>query len=769
MKTHHRTAHDRIRLLVAAACLAVLAGILVACGTTTSDEQRQDPPGDGAAVISGTITYGTSTPTAAQDAGQDAVSGTGWVAVGPAAGGSFRLSPQAALAPFVPGEVLVKFAGDAPRVAPGGSAPPATMEAGGLRLDRVRSLGLEAAALYRAASRDRASTIQLVEALNARPDVLWAQPNFLMEPLRTPTDALYPRMWHYRQIGLEDAWDVTTGSRDVVVAVIDTGILPSHFDAPRNLMSGYDFVSNLENGDGDGRDHDPTDLGPFAETNYHGSHVAGTIAAATNNDVDGDGGADGIAGVSWRASVLPIRVLAPVGTLADIVDAIVWAVGDPVPGVPDNLDAARVVNLSLGGRARCSDTPAYQDAINRATAAGASVVVAAGNAGIDASRFVPASCNGVITVGASTIRDERARYSNWGPSVDLMAPGGDVGRDRDGNGEPDGVLSLSRADASGEHVYTYLEGTSMAAPHVSGVIALMLSVAPELQPAEVRDILLQTAAPYSDAQCDTGGSGEPLSRHDCGAGRLDAAAAVRAANEDEPAPPPPPAPDTGVLEFEPERVAFGTDSDAESLRLVNTGSSSVSWELLHAIEDPANPAPLTDALFSAAPLEGTLSPGASRTITIQIDRSELETPGAYRAEFAFDTDGDPGTAEAFLPVTFVIDEEGGAAGLSGPIVVEAILESTGELSGATSSDDLIREYSLTVETGSNFVYAWADETANGVIDPGDWFGAFDNYVLVQEGEEASGVDFAVNLVQSASAVEEALPPGITIEAIEARR
>ena len=780
---------DALRTLYMALLALAAVALLAACGSTGSDgpPETERPEDIEGASIAGTIRFGTSgaaeggqatgaVPTdgtrATADvapAGNEHLVGDGRVPV--RSGRSGTLSPLGEHAPFVQGDVIVRFATGADAA---DGAVPVRLEAAGVHLERVRPLGLQSTALYQAVGANRAETLDLVRALSARADVVWAQPNFLVEMTRKPGDALYPRMWHYPQIELEAAWEVTTGSSDVVVAVIDTGILADHFDAPRNLMSGYDFVSNIENGDGDGRDHDPRDLGPFGVTVYHGTHVAGTVAAAAGNDIDGDGSADGIAGVSWRASVLPIRVLAPIGTLADIVDAILWAVGEPVPGVPNNIDPAQVVNLSLGGQGRCSDTPAYQDAINVANAAGASVVVAAGNAGIRASGYVPASCNGVITVGASTLLNERAHYSNWGPEIEVMAPGGDLRRDADGNSQPDGVLSLSYDDGADEYVYRYFEGTSMAAPHVAGVVALMLSVNPDLTPDDVRDILTNTAVPYSSAQCDAEDPEVALASGDCGAGRIDAAAAVDAAADATPAPPPAPdpdpepAPDPGMLSFDPDRVSLGAHASAEAVTLANVGDSPLAWELLYADEDAGNPAPLTDELFSATPLEGTLSPGQSRTMTIGIDRSELATAGAYSVDFAFDTDGDATTVEAFLPVTFII-EGAQSEEPSGPMVVEAVLEDTGALSGATASSGIIRQYALEVEPGPNFVYAWADENDNGVIDPGDWFGAFDNYVLVQASEANDGVDFSIHLVQSTSDVEDALPPGMSIRDIEARR
>ena len=216
-------------------------------------------------------------------------------------------------------------------------------------------------------------------------------------------------------------------------AVIDSGVLPGHPDLAPKLLPGYDFVEADFSGDGDGRDGDPTDPGG----SFHGSHVAGTAAAATNNGV-------GVAGVSWGARLLPVRVLgveAGAGTLADAIDGILWSVGASVPGVPRNPNPADVLNLSLGGPFLCSQAQGFQEAFYRAAAAGASVVVAAGNDNDDASYFTPSSCGGVLVVGATTFRNERAPYSNFGARLDVMAPGGNLNEDADGDGFPDGVLS----------------------------------------------------------------------------------------------------------------------------------------------------------------------------------------------------------------------------------------------------------------------------------------------------------------------------------------
>jgi serine protease len=442
---------------------------------------------------------------------------------------------------FVPGEIIVKHKpGTVARfsveqVHPLGVEPTERTTSGGETVYRIPSGNM--AALTPEAQHDR--TMSAVSAMQAMPDVLYAQPNYIYRIQdTTPNDTRYGEQWHYFKngpkaantapggIGLPIAWDKTRGSASVVVAVIDTGILPNHPDivGSPNLLHGYDMVSDpFMANDGDGRDSDPTDPGDAINTgecgggwppspqpnSWHGTHVAGTIGVGnTNNGL-------GVAGVNWNVKVLPVRVLGKCGgTTADIADAIRWAAGLPVPGVPNNPTKANVINMSLGGEGACSNDPVEQSAINDAVAQGVTVVVAAGNSAQDASQFTPASCNNVIAVAASDYHGNLVtRYSNFGSAVKIMAPGGDIQSYDHGNGNPDGVLSMvSPADGT----YAYYNGTSMASPHVAGVAALLLSCEPTLTPAQVLARLQSTALPRSSAQCPNG----------CGAGLLNAAVLV---------------------------------------------------------------------------------------------------------------------------------------------------------------------------------------------------------------------------------------------------
>jgi serine protease len=328
--------------------------------------------------------------------------------------------------------------------------------------------------------------------------------------------------WHYYErpggIDVPGAWRRTVGDPSVHVAVLDTGILGTHEDLAGQWSGGYDFISTASTArDGDGRDADPTDEGDWhwltGPSSWHGSHVAGTIAAATNNGIGG-------AGIAYGATIQPVRVLGRLGGLSsDIIDAIRWAAGLSVPGAPDNPNPAKVQNMSLGGTGACDSF--YQSAIDDAVAAGSVVVVAAGNSSADAANFSPASCKGVITVASVDRTGDIAWYSNFGSSVEISAPGGDTST---GSGE-NGVLSTinSGAQTAEDDAYAFYQGTSMAAPHVAGVIALMFSVDPALTPTDVVTILQLAARPFRK------GSTCRADRTLCGAGILSASRSVAGA------------------------------------------------------------------------------------------------------------------------------------------------------------------------------------------------------------------------------------------------
>lgn len=373
--------------------------------------------------------------------------------------------------------------------------------------------------------------------IQQNPNVEYAEVDIRMHPMLVPNDPNYVNQWHYKApaqggMNLPGAWDITTGASTVVVAVIDTGILPGHadFTAGRTLP-GYDMITSPATAnDGTGRDADPTDPGDWitaaesagatytgctvSNSSWHGTHVAGTIGAASNNGV-------GVAGVNWNSKILPVRALGKCGGLtSDVADAMSWAAGLAVPGVPANPNPADVLNISLGG-ASATCQPTYQNAINAITTAGKVVVVAAGNSNLNASGFSPANCSNVITVAAHGPTSAVTGYSNFGNLVSVMAPGG---AQVVANG-PNGVLSTldgGTTVALNDNVYKYYQGTSMAAPHVAGLVSLMLSANPALTPAQVKTVLETTVRPFN-----VGGWCAAVPNR-CGKGIVDAQAAVSA-------------------------------------------------------------------------------------------------------------------------------------------------------------------------------------------------------------------------------------------------
>lgn len=359
----------------------------------------------------------------------------------------------------------------------------------------------------------------LVKELAANPNVEYVEPDILLQPSFTPNDTRYGEQWHYFEatggLNLPTAWNSANGS-GVVVAVLDTGIV-AHSDLDANVVAGYDFVSNASAArDGNGRDSNPRDEGDWCgwfqcpsilptNSSWHGTHVAGTIAAVTNNG-------KGVAGVAYGAKIQPVRVLGRGGgALSDISDAIIWASGGAVGGVPVNTNPAEVINLSLGGSGACGG--AMQAAVSGAVSRGSVVVVAAGNSNANASGFTPASCTGAIAVAATNRAGGRASYSNFGSIIKVSAPGGT------GSAAADNVLSTLNAGTQGPGAesYAFYAGTSMAAPHVAGVAALIQSAGSPKTPAQVLSILQSTARPLPGA-CSGG----------CGAGIVNAAAAVGA-------------------------------------------------------------------------------------------------------------------------------------------------------------------------------------------------------------------------------------------------
>lgn len=405
----------------------------------------------------------------------------------------------------------------------------------GLRHLRTMSLGngVEVIRAERSLSADEAAT--LLKRIQADPQVESVQLDRMARTDAIPNDEFFFLQGHLQGgpggIRATEAWDVIAAGtnnlgQNQIVAVVDTGILFGHPDLNGRTLPGYDFISNAfvandgQTSGGSERDPDASDPGdgydagfcgagvPAFNSNWHGSHTAGIIAASFNNRA-------GIAGLAGFARIQPIRALGRCGGIeSDIIDGMLWAGGIAVPGVPANPTPAHVINMSLGLFGNCSASPIWQNAINAVRNRGVTIVVSAGNNAADASVKIPAGCPGVITVAATDANGASATgFTNYGTAVDLAAPGVQIPSLSDfGNRGPTGFA------------YRFLTGTSEAAPHVAGVIALMQSKRTQngrtrLPPGQVESIVKGSVKPFGVA---------PAANRPIGTGILDARAAVDA-------------------------------------------------------------------------------------------------------------------------------------------------------------------------------------------------------------------------------------------------
>ncbi len=412
-----------------------------------------------------------------------------------------------------------------------------------------------------AEQRLKIATLNEVKKLSQRSDVECAEPNGIRHLLRTPNDQLYRLQWHYNNINLPLAWDVSVGSTEVIVAVVDTGVLLSHPDLDAQLISGYDFISSASRArDGNGIDSNPNDEGDRANggsSSFHGTHVAGTVAAESDNGI-------GVAGVAWNARIMPMRALGvDGGTTFDVLQAIRFAAGlsNDSGTVPPR--RADIINLSLGST---FSSQTEQDTINQARSAGVIIVAAAGNESTTAPSY-PAAYSGVVSVSATTITNSLASYSNRGSTIDVAAPGGNATTDINGDGFGDGVVSTMGNDGNSgpvEFGWDILNGTSMAAPHVAGVAALMKAVHRNLTPAQF-DSALQAGELTDDL--GTAGRDDSFGHGLINAQKaLTRATSLAAGQGVNPGP---------VLSATLSTLNFGTTSTSLPLTLLNIGTGTI--------------------------------------------------------------------------------------------------------------------------------------------------------------------------------------------------
>lgn len=412
------------------------------------------------------------------------------------------------------------------------------------KINDTQSLGAQLDVIQLERRLSAAELAAAIAALTADPAVEFASPDFRRYPHALPNDSLVSTQWYLLSTEIsalraEAAWDVTTGVTGTIVAVLDTGVRFDHPDLLAaseggKLLPGYDFVAGESSAsfvganDGDGRDPDPSDPGDWidaadvdepgfeeceiSDSSWHGTRVAGVIAARTNNGI-------GMAGAAWNAWILPVRVMGKCGGRdSDIIAAMRWAAGLPVPGVPDNPYPANIVNLSLGADGTC--TAAYQAAANEIAARGVLIVASAGNEGGPVN--APANCAGVLGVAGVRQIGTKVGFSNLGPAVALAAPGGNCVTT--GPGQPclfSIITSTNLGDKTpGTSGYTdqvnFNVGTSFSAPMVAGAAALMHAVNGRLGSQHFIQRLREGASPFPENPSTT----VPTCRVPTGAGDI---------------------------------------------------------------------------------------------------------------------------------------------------------------------------------------------------------------------------------------------------------
>jgi serine protease len=547
--------------------------------------------------------------------------------------------------------------------------------------------------------------------------------NFIKRAFRVPNDPNYIYQWHYDFAKLPAAWDISVGSPNLIVAVVDSGIKTNHPDTGPRSGGGFDFIEDPGiGGDENGRDPDPTDPGDNAygngQSSWHGTHVAGTIGAETDNAI-------GVAGVLWQGQVMPIRVLGmgAQGSDYDILSGIIWSVGDSIEGVPDNTVRAKVLNLSLGGPTDQQGEQVWNeivgDLINNGEPYGHPLIVAAvGNSNENGATTVPANIPGIISVGAARFDGRRAEYSNWGDVVSIMAPGGQASVDQNVDGFPDGVLSLFDND------YNFEQGTSMAAPHVSGIVGLLSTVKENLTQAEALQILRDTANPAG--VCTEG----------CGAGHVDAAAAMLAAGGA--------VQQTPLLAVDVTRLIYQPSVTSLDIGIFNLGEADMPWtsEVVGA----------QAALWSMNPSSGIVPAGSAIPATVFLNRGEFAAGSAnlqvigqgeaanqlVRVDLSFNDDAQPVQTDlqAVQVVAFrLLDDQGNLAPEGEPAIARRDASFAWRIEG--------------IPPGTYFVFAIGDDNNDGIFDAqresfGAWPVASDPVPIeVPENANVTNVEFGV--------------------------
>jgi serine protease len=522
--------------------------------------------------------------------------------------------------------------------------------------------------------------------LTEEPDIQYAEPNSIAESQMMPNNPAYSAgyQWDMSMMNLPTAWEMTTGDASVIVAVLDTGIRSHPNLDPNILTTGYNFVD---------MNSDPTEpLAPNAE--FHGTHVAGTIASIGNTG-------SGIAGVAWNVKIMPVRVLGEAfgGTETMIINGMLYAAGLPNSSGTTPPQRANVINMSLGGQGTCSQ--AYQDAVNQVINAGVTIVVAAGNDAENGNPVkTPASCQGVIAVGALDPAGNKASYSESQPYVFISAPGGEMIE-----GIHAGVLSTLPISTAGGPYYKFMQGTSMATPHISGVIALMNAVNSSLTSTQIKTILATTANTLNMT----------VPNNNVGYGLVDAGKAVAAAKGVTIPAVPVPYPYPSLVNFQQITTAMNTTAD-----IISMGASTlvISGGTITVL----NPSGGTWLSAVLGPSCSEIAPASYCPLTINVDPTGLPN-GQYTGIITLNTNG----GDFGIPVLFQVGATPIQA-ISDPITVQLwsfdpiALDFTNLV--ATTTTDVSQNYNYTfqsVPVGNNYVVvAGVDTNGDGVF--GDYFG-----------------------------------------------
>jgi serine protease len=548
-------------------------------------------------------------------------------------------------------------------------------------------------------------TLQVIKALRARSDVEHVDVNYVRQSMALPSgNEYYSELWSYGLIGMDSVWTGTsiTGSGSIV-AVIDTGNRLTHPDMIGQFVSGYDFISDATRArDGDGIDADPSDPGDNpGSSSFHGTHVAGTIAAV-NNSI-------GIVGIAYGAKIMPLRALGQGGgTDVDIMQAMLFAAGLSNDSCTVPAQKADVINMSLGGPGSSST---FQTVVTDVRNAGVIIIAAAGNENTSTPSY-PASYDGVVSVSAVAQDETRAYYSNYGSAVDVAAPGGDGSKDTM-------IYSTIASDSTGSIVdgYTYYQGTSMATPHVAAVAALMKEANPSMTPADF-DAYLSSG----DITDDLGTAG----RDDIyGYGLINAAKAVSVAGTPIPA----------YFLVDPTSLVYVSSVSSKTITVSNGGTEAFTAAATTSISYTSGSGWLS---ITPTSVDGT----NLGSYQLDVDRTGLAN-GEYQATVTFSAPGSsPAISDYVLNVTLRVGLDIGVdAGYQYIIIEDA---DTGTRVGSMEAVPVNGQYQYTftgVPAGNYYLYAGTDmDNSFYFCDTGEACGTYSSTPIAVSGD-MSGLDF----------------------------